>query len=152
MEDTFEFLSFLLAIWGVVEIILFLKVWKMTNDVEKLKNKFVEGFNDEENGLYVNMDINSAVRKLYYLNNTEEAYALLNKYLYHTITYFNKCEVYKQVDGVDYSYVMNKIYSSEEWFNYCNKKVQLLYKAIGRDIPKNLALFDYEEYLKFGKE
>ncbi len=152
MEDTFEFISFLLAIWGVVEIILFFKVWKMTNDVEKLKNKFVEGFNDEENGLYVNMDINSAVRKLYYLNNTEEAYALLNKYLYHTITYFNKCEVYKQVDGVDYSYVMNKIYSSEEWFNYCNKKVQLLYKAIGRDIPKNLALFDYEEYLKFGKE
>ena len=85
MENTFEFISVILAIWGVVELILFFKVWKMTNDVEKLKNKFVEGFNDEENGLYVNMDINSAVRKLYYLNNTEEAYALLNKYLYYKL-------------------------------------------------------------------
>lgn len=72
MENTFEFISVILAIWGVVELILFFKVWKMTNDVEKLKNKFVEGFNDEENGLYVNMDINSAVRKLYYLNNTKK--------------------------------------------------------------------------------
>ena len=64
MENTFEFISFFLAIWGAVEIILFFKVWKMTNDVEKLKNKFVEGFNNEENDTFVDMDINSAVSLL----------------------------------------------------------------------------------------
>ncbi len=151
MENTFEFISFFLAIWGAVEIILFFKVWKMTNDVEKLKNKFVEGFNNEENDTFVDMDINSAVRELYYLNKKEEAYELLNTYLYHIITYFARCDVNKRIDGIDYSYVKGTIYSSDEWINNCYREVLLLYKALGRDIPKNLSPFDYEEYLKFGK-
>ncbi len=152
MESTFEFISVILLIWGILEIILFFKVWKMTNNVEKLKNKFVAGFNDEENDSFVDMDINSAVRELYYLNKKEEAYELLNKYLYHTITYFTRCEVNKRIDGIDYCYVKGSICSSDEWINNCYREVILLYKALGRDIPKNLAPFDYEKYLKFGKE
>jgi hypothetical protein len=35
MENTFNTISVILAIWGILEIILFFKVWKMTNDVEK---------------------------------------------------------------------------------------------------------------------
>ena len=152
MEDTFEFISIVLAIWGILEIILFFKVWAMTDNVEKLKNKFIEGSNNDEYELFVNMDIISSVRALYYLNKKEEAYELLNKYLYYKITYFAKFEVNKRIDGVDYSYVKGVFCNSDEWINNCYREVILLYKALERDIPDNLAPFDYEEYLKFGKE
>lgn len=152
MENTFEFISIVLAIWGILEIILFFKVWTMTDNVEKLKNKFIEGSNNNECELFVNMDIISSVRALYYLNKKEEAYGLLNKYLYYIITYFSSHEVYKRIEGKDYSYIKGKLYSSDEWINNCYRQVILLYKALGRDIPDNLAPFDYEGYLKFGKE
>ena len=152
MNDTFTFIAVVLAIWGILEIILFFKVWMMTDNVEKLKNRFVEGSNNNERELFVNMDIRSSVRTLYYLNKKEEAYELLNKYLYYIITYFSSHEVYKRIDGKDYSYIKGILYSSDEWINNCYREVILLYKALGRDVPDYLAPFDYEEYLKFGKE
>ena len=35
-----EFLSLILIIFGVLQIILFFKIWGMTNDVKELKNHF----------------------------------------------------------------------------------------------------------------
>ena len=88
MENSITFISIVLVIWGILEIILFFKVWMMTDNVEKLKNRFIEGSKGGESELFVNMDIIRSVRALYYLNQKEEAYELLNKYLYYKLAYF----------------------------------------------------------------
>lgn len=37
----FEFISFLIAVFGILQIILFFKLWNMTNDVKQLREFFV---------------------------------------------------------------------------------------------------------------
>ena len=152
MENTFNTISIILAIWGILEIVLFFKVWKMTNDVEKLKNKFIDDNDNGEGETFVNMDIVSSVRALYYLNKKEEAYELLNKYLYYEMTYFANFTIHKDENGKEYVFIDRVSYYIEELINNAYLKTLPLYKALDKDIPDNLAPFDYEEYLKFGKE
>lgn len=40
MENYIVFVSIVALIWGILNIILFFKIWEMTNDVKKLANKF----------------------------------------------------------------------------------------------------------------
>lgn len=41
----YEFLSIVLLIFGVLQIMLFFKMWGMTNDIKKIKNKYLkEGY------------------------------------------------------------------------------------------------------------
>lgn len=42
----YEFLSIVLIVFGILQIILFFKMWGMTNDINKIKNKFLV-INDE---------------------------------------------------------------------------------------------------------
>ena len=41
----YEFLSIILIVFGILQIILFFKVWGMTNDVKKIKEIAQEGDN-----------------------------------------------------------------------------------------------------------
>lgn len=41
MEEFMMFFSVILIIFGVLQIILFFKIWGMTNDVKELKNEFM---------------------------------------------------------------------------------------------------------------
>lgn len=41
MEEFMMFFSVILIIFGVLQIILFFKIWGMTNDVKELKNEFI---------------------------------------------------------------------------------------------------------------
>ena len=66
MNDTFTFIAVVLAIWGILEIILFFKVWMMTDNVEKLKNKFVEGTDNSECKPFVNI-LSSVKEQQHYL-------------------------------------------------------------------------------------
>lgn len=152
MNDTFTFIAVVLAIWGILEIILFFKVWMMTDNVEKLKNRFVEGSKGGESNLFANMDIKSSVKALYYLNKKEEAYELLNKYLYYKLIYFDRFEVHQDKNGKKYAYINGANCSSEKWFEKVIKVVKPLYKALNKDIPDTLQQLTYDDYLKFGKE
>lgn len=40
MENYIVFVSVIALIWGILNIILFFKIWGMTDDVRKLTNKF----------------------------------------------------------------------------------------------------------------
>lgn len=41
----YELLSIVLLVFGVLQIILFFKIWGMTNDIKKIKNKYIkEGY------------------------------------------------------------------------------------------------------------
>ena len=152
MENTFEFISIVLVIWGILEIILFFKVWMMTNNVEKLKNRFVEGSKDGESDLVAYINIRRSVRTLYYLNKKEEAYELLNKYLYYQLAYFAQNPIYKDDNGKEYSYIDRVSCYKDEWIDKVFKTVTPLYKALGKDIPDNLQQFNYDDFLKFGTE
>ncbi|WP_195545844.1 hypothetical protein [Bacteroides finegoldii] len=37
-----DFLTIILLIFGVLQIILFFKVWGMTNDIREIRNKFLK--------------------------------------------------------------------------------------------------------------
>ena len=39
MESITLFVSIVIAVFGILQIILFFKIWGMTNDVKDLKNK-----------------------------------------------------------------------------------------------------------------
>lgn len=46
MENIAFFTSIIVIVFGALQIILFFKVWGMTNDVRKIKNKTVNSFNE----------------------------------------------------------------------------------------------------------
>jgi hypothetical protein len=151
MENSITFISIVLVIWGILEIILFFKVWMMTDNVEKLKNRFIEGSKGGESELFVNMDIIRSVRALYYLNQKEEAYELLNKYLYYKLAYFAQDPI-SNGNGKEYTYINGSIRYKEEWHDTVFKIVTPLYKELGKDIPDNLLQFNYDDFLNFGKK
>lgn len=37
-----DFLSIILLVFGVLQIILFFKVWGMTNDIKEIRNKYLK--------------------------------------------------------------------------------------------------------------
>jgi regulatory protein YycH of two-component signal transduction system YycFG len=37
-----DFLTIILLIFGVLQIILFFKVWRMTNDIKEIRNKYLK--------------------------------------------------------------------------------------------------------------
>ena len=43
-----DFLTIVLLIFGVLQIILFFKVWGMTNDIREIRNKYLK--NEDEKG------------------------------------------------------------------------------------------------------
>ena len=42
-----DFLTIILLIFGVLQIILFFKVWRMTNDIKEIRNKYLK--DEDEN-------------------------------------------------------------------------------------------------------
>ena len=46
-----DFLTIILLIFGVLQIILFFKVWGMTNDIKEIRNKYLK---DEDEKRRVN--------------------------------------------------------------------------------------------------
>lgn len=47
MEGMFIFVGIIIIVFGILQIILFFKMWGMTNDVKKMKDEFV-GSNSKE--------------------------------------------------------------------------------------------------------
>jgi hypothetical protein len=43
MDGFITFLSVVFVVFGILQIILFFKIWAMTNDVRRLQNKFAPG-------------------------------------------------------------------------------------------------------------
>lgn len=43
-----DFLTIILLIFGVLQIILFFKVWGMTNDIKEIRNKYLKDEDEDE--------------------------------------------------------------------------------------------------------
>lgn len=79
----YEFLSIVLIVFGVLQIILFFKMWGMTNDVDKIKNKILSS-NDDNNVI-----IDAQIRALD--GKAKEAFDL-----YKQAFFLNVIELYNQ--------------------------------------------------------
>ncbi len=53
MENFFSFAGIIMIIFGILQIILFFKLWGMTNDIKAIKNKYLEYATNESSTIKV---------------------------------------------------------------------------------------------------
>lgn len=121
-----EFIVFISIVYTLFALVLMCKVWLQTDNVKKIKNKYIDG----------NYSIHE-ILMLYFIGNIPEAYNVLNKRVYNLIS---KC-----LTNMEYSHQISQ-------FNVRIKRIiekhRSIYKLLGKDMPENLANFNLEEYLK----
>ena len=113
-STTETIIAVILIAWGVLEIILFFKIWGMTNNVKKLK---------KDKALDI-IDAIDKARYLYFIGDVDGAYDMLNIALYIQLK-----KVYVSVVG-DEAYQEKKNKAIEVFTRY--------YQGIGREIPERL--------------
>lgn len=66
MEDMLTFTGIIVIVFGILQIILFFKIWGMTNDVRKIKEQFTnEKDINEATVLFIKGDKELSYKKLY---------------------------------------------------------------------------------------
>ena len=124
-----EFVIFISVIYTIFTLILMCKVWMQTDNVKKIKDKYIDG--------------NYRIREiltLYFTGNISEAYNALNKRVYNLML---KC-----ISNLQYTYYAQQINAKIKDIIEEHKSV---YKLLGKDMPENLANFNMEKYLEIKK-
>lgn len=133
-DDSSTLYVIVLLIAGVINIILLYKIWCMTNDVKKLREKFC----------LVTTSIKYKVRKLYFSGEIETAYLTLNTYLINEVEVF-----YQKTFETGNSLEKEKIFTSG--IAELVKRYENTYKAIGKEFPANIKNLTLEQYKNFVK-
>lgn len=124
-----EFVIFISIIYTIFTLILMCKVWMQTDNVKKIKDKYIDGdYRVRE------------ILTLYFTGNISEAYNALNKRVYNLIL---KC-----ISDLPYTYYAQQINAKIKDIIEKHKSV---YKLLGKDMPENLANFNLEKYLEIRK-
>ena len=124
-----EFVIFISIIYTIFTLILMCKVWMQTDNVKKIKDKYI--------------DSDYRIREiltLYFTGNISEAYNALNKRVYNLIL---KC-----ISDLPYTYYAQQTNAKIKDIIEEHKSV---YKLLGKDMPENLANFNMEKYLEIKK-
>ena len=123
------FVIFISIIYTIFTLILMCKVWMQTDNVKKIKDKYIDGdYRIRE------------ILTLYFTGNISEAYNALNKRVYNLIL---KC-----ISDLPYTYYAQQINAKIKDIIEKHKSV---YKLLGKDMPENLANFNMEKYLEIKK-
>lgn len=131
------FLSIIFFVWGILNIILFFKLWRATNDINMIKNKYC----------VVADDLTTEVLKLKLAGKDKEAFELLNSELIRIVI-------------KDYTEIGNKYYYDtedsvsekfKEMFDERIKEFNPLYKAINKTIPEEITQLTYSQIMQFGR-
>lgn len=131
-----DFLTIVLAIFGVLQIILFFKMWGMTNDVDKIKRK-LETQPKEEDAIIIEAQLNS-------LNGDNEKAFELYKKAFHLslIELYNKTiSEYGSEDESEYD-ARNEYYTS----SYKN-----IVKYYSKRFKKLKIKFEFEQFDSYNK-
>lgn len=124
-----EFVIFISIIYTIFTLILMCKVWMQTNNVKKIKDKYIDGdYRIRE------------ILTLYFTGNISEAYNALNKRVYNLML---KC-----ISDLQHTYYAQQINAKIKDIIEEHKSV---YKLLGKDMPENLANFNMEKYLEIKK-
>ena len=124
-----EFVIFISIIYTIFTLILMCKVWMQTDNVKKIKDKYIDG--------------NYRIREiltLYFTGNISEAYNALNKRVYNLM--------FKCISNTQYTDYVQQINAKIKDIIEKHKSV---YKLLGKDMPENLANFNMEKYLEIKK-
>ena len=124
-----EFVIFISVIYTIFTLILMCKVWMQTDNVKKIKDKYIDG--------------NYRIREiltLYFTGNISEAYNALNKRVYNLM--------FKCISNTQYTDYVQQINAKIKDIIEKHKSV---YKLLGKDMPENLANFNLEKYLEIRK-
>ena len=124
-----EFVIFISVIYTIFTLILMCKVWMQTDNVKKIKDKYIDG--------------NYRIREiltLYFTGNISEAYSALNKRVYNLM--------FKCISNTQYTDYVQQINAKIKDIIEKHKSV---YKLLGKDMPENLANFNLEKYLEIRK-
>lgn len=152
-----EFVAILLGIWGILEIILFFKVWGATNNIDQIKSKYVD--HDESDSI-------NNLRKLYLQGFENEAHNILNISLGNSVSglFYEVKNRYGTKDGETEYETCDSIVGDEKGNKmtrdeYFVQKIQTIikeyapkYKSIGKEIPKTFTTVTYKSLYYFGKE
>lgn len=130
MESFSIFVSLIIIVFGVLQIILFFKFWKMTEDIKRIKSNLVDG---------ADASIDTAKKEIM-LGNNEKAFEIYNKCFITDITeIYNKEEVY--VQG---KYGVDKVKYEDSYQNVC-KKYQKELSRLGSQYSIDYSRFDTVE-------
>lgn len=124
-----EFVIFISIIYTIFTLILMCKIWMQTDNVKKIKDKYI--------------DSDYRIREiltLYFTGNISEAYNVLNKRVYNLML---KC-----ISDIQYTCYAQQINAKIKDIIEKHKSV---YKLLGKDMPENLANFNMEKYLEIKK-
>lgn len=121
------FITFIVIVFGVLQLILFFKIWGMTNDVDKLKSKFCKSKESE-------ISFEEMLVRINYQKGKGEALKMLE----------NKLEK-DFANLIDAKYIVQ--YFNEQ-HNKLLKEYKFLYGYLGCEVPEWFANFDYDRYQK----
>lgn len=139
------FMSIIMIIWGILEIILFFKIWGMTNDIKALKKDYLNEYNYETQG-----QLNVNLRKYLVLGDIGKVKYLLfkdfNKEVECAFGKMKSCDFEKDENG---NY--NKISYAEKnlqesilpYVNKLQKKLELIDEDLPIYIKKMKTFNDY---------
>jgi len=130
MDGFITLITIIGIIWGILNIILFFKVWGMTEDIRALKNDY---FNDNE------IVTSSSLRKNYILGDMDKVKKmLLNDFMDEVESAYAKkrSSVYDNSEIVnDFQSSYNERVSNESIRPYI-EKLQKQFSRIGKEVPE----------------
>ena len=141
MDLIFYFVYF---VFGVLSLVLFFKIWGMTNDVERIQKKVCA----QRGSAWVK------IKHLILLGKTEEAYQELNACFLEQVEHIaNRCPYNSKNDGF---FVQNYTSDNSKRDGFFAKELDSAislfkpwYDAIGKEIPSGLKELDAKRYIDF---
>lgn len=112
MESMLTFISVLFIIFGVLQIVLFFKVWSMTNDVNRMKKHLLKEHADDDILKAIVSDNKELAKKL-----------MIDSFVYELIE-FSKNHYYKGYDTID----------------NLKEAHRLRFQKIGENLPDNVII------------
>ena len=126
MEDFLLYLFYFIV--GLLHVILFFKIWGMTNDVDKLKERFCTPYFS---------GVKKKFTEYYLCGEYEEAYKFLNHYL---VSEMHERFYTQSRNGNSYKKEF------EDWFAKLIDRFSKYYRLIGKDVPDNLKNVTFDSY------
>lgn len=123
-------------VFSILFLILFFKIWGMTNDVKKIKIDILSKGQDLDEVIY-------NVKYLHYVGRNEDAYNVLNKYVFDCIN--RNANIFYRINEENNIAFLE---DNSEVFS----KVDGYYKAINKEIPDAFKDVTLKSFRNFGTE
>ena len=145
----------ILFVCGLLGIILFFKIWKMTNDVASLKQSLVDNrFTSNVSGMTL-AQLKQSVKRKHFLGYTDAAENEISMFAYKKLTRLEGKTLQKDENGEQFVWIPmgaeTKKTNPDAYIQAVINEVKPLYEAIGREVPERLSNLTYKDFISFAK-